>query len=225
MTDTIDVWRIRPLRRAGDVASLRAILPADELARAERQRDDLKLRAWITSRAAMRLLLSNYTRIPATDLRFAAGQNGKPFLQASQNEQGITFNFSDSGDMALLAVGRSREVGVDVEKVREVERAREIAVRRLSSAAAAQLEQVSGEERSRVFLQTWARHEALIKAQAGTIWNPQGEKLNLTLSGAHSYVQSGLSFTVRDLDAGQDYVGALAAQGEGWSIDVKDYSD
>lgn len=211
MTDTIDVWRIRPLRRAGDVASLRAILSPEELARAEKQGDDAKLRSWITSRAAMRLLLSHYTRIPATDLRFVAGQNGKPFLQASQNEQGITFNFSDSGDLAVLAVGKSREVGVDVEKIREVERAGEIALRRLSSEAAAQLDQVSREDRSRVFLQTWARHEALLKAQAGTIWTP--------------LVQNASQFSVRDLDTGQDYVGALAAQGEGWSIEVKDYAD
>lgn len=225
MTDTIDVWRIRPLRRAGDVASLRAIVPADELARVEKQGDDVKLRAWITSRAAMRLLLSHYTHIPATDLRFVAGQNGKPFLHSSQNEKGITFNFSDSGEMALLAVGRSREVGVDVEKVRKVERAREIALRRLSPEVAAQLEHMSGETRSRVFLQTWARHEALIKARAGTIWGPQGVQLDLTGAGTESYAQDAPPFSVRDLDAGYDHVGALAAQGDDWSIDVKDYKD
>lgn len=207
MTDSIEVWRIRPLRRAGDVTSLRTILPADELTRSERQADEAKRRAWITSRAVLRLLLAHYTHIPANELRLLAGENGKPHLDAEQNPRGITFNFSDSGDMALVAVGWKRELGVDVEQVRTVERAAEIAARRFSSETAAEITRSS--DKDRLFLQNWARHEALLKARSGALWNP----------GA------GGSYTVRDVDTGLDYVGALAAEGDGWSINVKDYSD
>lgn len=212
MTDTIDVWRIRPLRRVGGVAALRTILPAEEVARAERSGNAARQRSAITARAVMRLLLAHYTHIPANELRFVAGKNGKPYLEKSQNALGVTFNFSDSADMALLAVTYNREVGVDVEHVREIERAMEIAARRFSTESAAELQNANAGDRNRIFLQNWARHEALLKAHAGTIWNPDG-------------VQDGAAYAVRDVDTGPDYVGALAAKGEGWSIDVKDYSD
>lgn len=208
MTDSIEVWRIRPLRRMGDVASLRSILPPDELARSERQADEVKRRAWVTSRAVLRLLLAHYTHVPANQLRLVPGKNGKPYLDSAQNPNGITFNFSDSGDMALVAVGWKREVGVDVEQVRTVERAAEIAARRFSAETVAELTRTADEDKDRVFLQNWARHEALIKARAGTLWSqsPVG------------------AYAVRDLDTGFDYVGALAAEGDGWSMKVNDYS-
>lgn len=212
MTDTIYVWRIRPLRRVGGAAALKTILPAEEVARVERSGNAESQRSAITSRAVMRLLLAHYTHIPANELRFVAGKNGKPYLEKAQNPLGVTFNFSDSADMALLAVTYNREVGVDVEHVRKIERGMEIAARRFSAESAAELQNASAGDRNRIFLQNWARHEALLKARAGTIWSPDG-------------VQDGAAYAVRDVDTGLDYVGALAAKGEGWSIDVKDYSD
>ncbi len=223
MTDRIEVWRIRPLRRAGDAASLKSILPAEELARAERQADEGKRRAWITSRAVLRVLLANYTHVPANELRFIAGKNGKPFLDNSQNQQGITFNFSDSADMALLAVSWDREVGVDLEQIRNVERATEIAARRFSTETAAELSRAPESDKSRIFLQNWARHEALLKARAGTIWNPEGASRTLSSESYADRVTG--PYSVQDLDTGSDYVGAIAGEGEGWSVKVNDYSD
>lgn len=223
MTDKIDVWRIRPLRRAGDVATLKAILPAEEIVRVERGSDPVRQQAAITSRAVLRLLLAHYTHIPANELRLLPGKNGKPYLDTDQNPHGITFNFSDSADMAVVAVTWKREVGVDVEQVREIERALEIASRHFSPESTEELRKASDNDRSRMFLQNWARHEALLKAKAGTIWKPNGEKPNLTFPDTTSYVKTGVNFTVRDLDTGQDYVGALAAQGDGWTVEVKDY--
>lgn len=221
MAESIEVWRIRPLRRAGDVASFKEILPQDEFDRADRQGDTVKRHAWITSRAALRLILSNYTRIPANELRFIAGNNGKPYLDHAQNSNGLSFNFSDSSELALLAVGWNRELGVDVERIREIERATEIAARRFAPDAAAELARAADKDRSRVFLQSWARHEALLKARAGTIWNPGGER-TASSSNPHSYTAQ---FSVCDLDTGDDYVSALAAQGADWSVIIQDYSD
>jgi 4'-phosphopantetheinyl transferase len=179
MTDTIDVWRIRPLRRAGDAATLKAVLPREDIARIERLGDPVRERAAITSRAILRILLAHYTHVPANEIRLVPGRNGKPHLDAAQNPEQVTFNFSDSADMALVAVARNREVGVDVEKLRTVEHATELAVRYFPSQTAEELRAMGSEDRSRIFLQTWARHEALLKAKAGTIWNPAGDKVNL----------------------------------------------
>lgn len=225
MIDTIDVWRVRPLRRTSNFSGMRALLPADEIARIERGRDPARQRAAITSRAALRLLLADYTRIPASELRLISGKNGKPYLDSSQNSGGITFNFSDSAEMALVAVTRNREVGVDVEQIREVERAMEIASRYFSHESAEQLAKGSDTERSRVFLQNWVRHEALLKARAGSIWKPGSDVVLLTIADSDSYVNQSSKFTVRDVDSGGEYVGALAAEGDGWSIEVKDYGD
>lgn len=224
MSDTVDVWRIRPLQVGGDINVLRATLSIEELARADQLTGDLRRRFSVISRAVVRILLSRYTKIPAEELMLVRGKNGKPNVHPSQNAQNIAFNFSDSGDMALLAVAGGREVGVDIEKIHEVRRAAEIARRRFSPNAETDLAALQPSERSRVFLQNWARYEALIKARAGSLWDTPGEG-NLTFSVTQSYLHEGPDFTVRDLDAGHDYVGALAVQGTGWNISVREFTD
>lgn len=224
MTDFIDVWRIHPLRKLDCADELRTMLSSDERARADQITDETRKKSSIVSRAILRLIISDYAKIPAGKLILMRGQNGKPYLEPSQNTMKITFNFSDSGDMALLAVGRNRELGVDLEKIRPVHRAVEIAGRRLALNDADALNNLEPEVRDRVFLQNWACYEALVKARGGSVLGDQrGE--NLTFSLSHPYLHEGHDFTVRDLDAGREYVGALAAEGKGWQMSVRDYSD
>jgi 4'-phosphopantetheinyl transferase len=72
----------------------------------------------IISRGILRLLLSNYTGINPKDLFFENGQFGKPFLSNPANSE-ICFNLAHSGNLLLIAIGKKKDVGIDVEKIEE----------------------------------------------------------------------------------------------------------
>ncbi len=63
----------------------------------------------------MRDLLGRYLERPAEMLALSLQPGGKPFLDLP-----IKFNLSHCADTALLAVTPTAEVGVDVERLREV---------------------------------------------------------------------------------------------------------
>ncbi|HEU4461895.1 MAG TPA: hypothetical protein VFR75_04810 [Solirubrobacterales bacterium] len=69
----------------------------------------------VASQSALREILGRYLGLPGEELRFEAGEYGKPRLADPEAE--LAFNLSHSGALALVAVA-SREVGVDVERIR-----------------------------------------------------------------------------------------------------------
>ena len=95
--------------------------PADEAALAPEERERASnypagppRRRFLTSRASLRSLLSGYLGVPPGELRLAYGEQGKPSLREPETD--LAFNLSHSGDLLLLAFGRGRELGIDVER-------------------------------------------------------------------------------------------------------------
>ena len=72
----------------------------------------------IISRGILRLLLSNYTGLNPKELAFENKQFGKPLLCNPMNS-GICFNLTHSGNLLLIAIGKEKHVGIDVEKIEE----------------------------------------------------------------------------------------------------------
>src|SRR5271169_1471614 len=128
-------------------------LDAAERDRAERFRFPDIQRRWVAGRAVLRQLLERYTGVPAAELRFARGEFGKPYLEGSR----VYFNMSDSRDVGLYAVTLDAEIGVDVERIRDIEGDR-IASRFLPASEAAA---VSDDPAS--FFRIWTRREAYLK--------------------------------------------------------------
>lgn len=88
-------------------------LPPVERERAARILRPRQRRRWTAARWALRQVLGRYLgREPALiELRF--GARGKPML--AERETSLRFNLSHSGQLALIAIGEEREVGVDVQ--------------------------------------------------------------------------------------------------------------
>ena len=88
---------------------------------------------------------------------------GKPAIEDPPHARVFTFNVSHSAGVALIAVAHERAIGVDVERLREIE-ALEIARRFFSQAEIDAVQSVSGAERQRVFFSCWTRKESVLKA-------------------------------------------------------------
>jgi 4'-phosphopantetheinyl transferase len=195
---TVEVWSVELDQPPELVACLEDMLSDDERERAARL---VAAPRWIVARAALRIVLGGHLGLVPADVEFATGPHGKPELPGAP----LRFNHSHSGDRALVALARSVEVGVDVERTARRSQAVE---RTLTESERATL---GGGNRHLELLRIWCRKEALAKATGGGLgWAP--ETFDTTRPGGHALV---------DLDVGEGYVGALAVAGE--RVDVAYY--
>ena len=141
---------------ATDVTPLAPLLSEDEHARARRFRFDVHQRRFIAARGTARRILGAYVQRDAASLRFAYEPLGKPRLVDSE----VSFNVSHCDDRMLIAVRRGGEVGVDVERLRPVAGAVDIASRHFAADDVERIRSASEPERSHRFLRCWTRSEA-----------------------------------------------------------------
>lgn len=153
----IDIWQYS---LQTEFKEARSLLSHDEIARADRFYFDKHRRRFTLARAILRLILAHYTSIPPTHLVFQENQYGKPKLK---NHPVLEFNLSHSEDMALLAIGRTMPLGIDLEffSARPYEG---IGSQMFSSAENQALKQTTEALQPLVFFHIWSQKEALIKA-------------------------------------------------------------
>ena len=115
----VQLWRIELEAIAQAKSRWRQILSADELARADRFHFAGDRQNFTATRALLRMLLGQYLGCPPETVTFTYGEREKSVLYASHSGAGLHFNVSHSGTKALLAFAHAREMGVDVEQVRD----------------------------------------------------------------------------------------------------------
>ncbi len=162
--DTIHVWGIHVPDALGRLGALRAVLDQKEREKAARFRRDADRHASIVARGALRTLLSAYTELAPREIQINYMPTGKPFVASSD----IEFNVSHSGDWVVIALGRGRNIGVDVERVRREIDVMGIAARYFTPAETGLIEQA--EDRHAVFFALWSRKEAYVKARGSTLF-------------------------------------------------------
>lgn len=113
-------------------------------------------------RAPLRGILAGYLDVPPESLAFVAGEHGRPALADASG--GLQFNWSHSGEHALVAVARGIQPGIDLERLRARPRALEIAQRFFCAEEAAALAALPSAQRDAAFLALWTAKEAVLKA-------------------------------------------------------------
>lgn len=162
--DEAHVWAV-PLAD-GPIASddAWATLSSDERIRAEDFRFEDPKRRFVVARFALRRLLGRYLGVQPAAIEFDVDSNGKPRLAQKHAATGLRFNVSHSGDLALVAITAGCEVGIDVERLREVIRMDQIAKRFFHPSEAEALLATPIAERSVAFFRYWTANEAVLKA-------------------------------------------------------------
>lgn len=203
--DSVHVWRIEVGQPLAVINELEALLAEEERKRAGQFHFLRDRRAFTVAKGATRQILAHYLVAPPRSLIFDTGSFGKPFLRSGE----LRFNLSHSGEFALLAVAKEMEVGVDVEEIREIEDAAEIAGRMFSAGESRKLRSVlSSEIGGAAFFNCWTRKEAFIKALGEGLSHPLDtfevtflpeEKVELRLDGtmAHRWMLSALPVSER----------------------------
>jgi len=218
-------------RRAGEGDSQgteRASLSDEERRRGERFRREADARAFVARRAFLRSILGAYLDRAPAELEFAAGSWGKPRLAGAGED--LTFNLSSRGEWLLLAVGRGRAVGVDVElldeRLREPEELSRLAQRVLHPQEREAFLSLAEAERPGAFLRAWTRKEALLKALGtGLSREPDSVAVGLAPLGplevrvlGPELFPSERGGRLLDLLAPADHAACLVAEGGDWNL-------
>jgi 4'-phosphopantetheinyl transferase len=224
--EDVHVWRIA--LEVGDtlLSRLREMLADDERRRAERFHFDKDRRHFIAGRGSLRVLLARYLTRRPEEVRFTYTNYGKPMLADESNIGDVRFNLTHSHGLALLAVTRGRDLGVDVERLRDMERDGEpLAERFFSPREAAALRSLPPELRREAFFHCWTRKEAYIKANGKGLALPldqfdvslhPGEPAAL-LATRHD-PEEAARWSMHSLFPGEEYVGVLAVEGHSWRL-------
>ncbi|HEY0170029.1 MAG TPA: 4'-phosphopantetheinyl transferase superfamily protein [Pyrinomonadaceae bacterium] len=215
------VWRASLEPDAPALRRLWETLSADERQRADRFHFQRDREHFVAARGGLRGILGRYTGAAPQTLRFSYDGYGKPSLSGGAGAVPPRFNVSHSGGLALYAVTDGREVGVDIERVREDFAGLDIAERFFSPDEVAALSAVPAGERATAFFDCWTRKEAYIKARGLGLSHPLHLfTVSLTpgrpaaLLRTDDDPQEAARWSLVELSPGEGYRAALAIEGE-----------
>ncbi len=139
-------------------------LSQEEKARHDRFHFERDRRRFRFSHGLLRRLLAGYLNQQPHEIKFCYTQYGKPYIETSENQSGVEFNMSHSGDLVLVGITRSIPIGVDVEKIEPLPDMDQVAGRFFAKGEQKDLFSLSGSKKITAYYQCWTRKEAVIKA-------------------------------------------------------------
>jgi len=217
--DTLHVWRAS-LDEAGEgLGVLAQLLSPEEQLRASRFHFQRDRDRFIAARGILRVILGRYVAAPPNQLTISPGPRGKPFLAGTEGRS-LRFNLSHSQGLALYAFVLDRNVGIDVEALRTLPDAEQIAERFFSPSERTEIRSLPQDQMQHAFFFCWTQKEAFIKAV--------GDGLSLALDRFDVSVcpheparllrfdgdpESASHWMMQSLNPAPGYLGALACDG------------
>ena len=228
--DEVHVWRACLDVTTVEFEMLLSFLSDDETARAGRFHFEKDRKRFIAARGILRKMLGSYLNRPPGKICFEHSAHGKPMLAPGHSNDRICFNLSHSGSLALYAVTRNKNIGIDIESIRNDVSLERVAQQFFSQNEISWLGKVDISKRSELFFQYWTRKEAVLKAIGkglsfpmeqcdvsllnGKVWSPVILKDGNESPGLY----------VQDLFPSDGYVAAVAIEGSDCNLLCRDYS-
>jgi len=218
----VHLWQTSLDGRAADI--FESFLSADELTRANRFHFINDRNHFVVARGLLRNLLAAYLGVNCAELRFSYGAQGKPFL-VLDNQAQIHFNVSHSHGRAAFAFTRGRDLGVDLEFVKDDFDDELIANRFFSRAEVLALRMVPADLRKQAFFNCWTRKEAYIKARGEGLSMPLNQfdvslrpDEPVALLNNYREEREVSRWSMQAIPAPEGYVGALVVEGRDWQL-------
>ncbi|MEZ5397810.1 MAG: 4'-phosphopantetheinyl transferase superfamily protein [Bryobacterales bacterium] len=229
----VHIWKVNLDRQAYQAAFFYDMLSHDEHKRAARYPFEVHRRRFIIARGILRLLLSGYLCTQPQKILFGYGPTGKPEVVSPAAQ--IRFNLSHSGSVALFAVSRVHEVGIDIETLR-----RDFDIAAITDLVFTARERVvfancTEDRKVAAFLRGWTRKEACLKAIGAGLHFPIKQievpfeaALNafpIDIDTGHDDVYSPVPLHLYTLEACSKHESALAVAGDPVSIVMNTWPD
>lgn len=147
-----------------------SVLPEEDLAHAAGLLNPDRRRRFLLTQALLRTLIAGYLShagdpVTPAEIALHRGPSGKPHLPVPVP---LHFNLSHSGSLAIFAFSIDTEIGVDIEELRPISHASEIANRFFAPEESADFRRLTRntdpENERQIFFACWTRKEAYVKA-------------------------------------------------------------
>jgi 4'-phosphopantetheinyl transferase len=157
------------------------LLDIAERARAQRFAFPYLRTRFVAAHALARQVLGKYLDIAPECVSYAYAPQGKPRLS---NGGEIRFNLSHSADIAALAIVPNREIGIDIEKTREITDMLSLARRFFSQPEIDWLLATPPDQQTSAFFTCWTAKEAYLKARGDGLSFPLDRFQALPVTGS-----------------------------------------
>jgi len=144
------------------------ILSEDERSRADRFKRGFLKRNFVAARGNLREILAPRLGCEPSAIQFGYSDRGKPYIQ---NFNGLYFNLSHSQDLAIYALCRDREVGIDLEFINFQCDVDSIAKRYFLPSEQKVISSLGDRDKYLAFYRAWTLKEAYGKATGEGIAN------------------------------------------------------
>jgi 4'-phosphopantetheinyl transferase len=160
--DEVHVW-VADIEQNSKLQELAKTLSQSEEERAVRFRFKPDRKKFIAARGVLRSILSRYAKIPAAEIQLDYEPKGKPILANSSQFENLAFNLSHSGGLAVYAITKNRQVGIDLENEQAFSDVDSIAARFFLEEEQAALKFLQSPEKEKMFFRYWTCKEAQLK--------------------------------------------------------------
>jgi len=172
---------------------------------------------FIATRASLRSIVGALLGKDPLSVAILSSPSGRLFVEGAGD---LRVSVSHSGSLALIAVARGREIGVDLERTRP-SFADEVRLDRvLAPVESASLGRLQEPERTAAFFDCWTRKEAYVKARGDGLGRAAAVRVSFlpgeapALLGTPEGPEEAQRWTLVALDAGPGYSAALAIERE-----------
>jgi len=143
---------------------LSSFLSANEIARKEKYLNIEDQNRHVVARASLRIILARYFHISPLAVALEYGENGKPaVLNQRPQEDPLFFNIAHSGGTVLIGVCIGGDIGVDIEKIKDIPEMISIARTIFSPMELEGWISLPYQKRINEFFKLWTCREAFLK--------------------------------------------------------------
>jgi len=213
--DEVDVWRVSLAPLGSMVNDFRDHLSGQENDRAEKFKFQNDRERYILTHGLLRVILSLYADVAPEELRFTENPYGKPEL-VHPSGLNLTFNLSHSHERALIGIARGRQIGVDIEYVKNDFEWKEIVERFFSPREIQMINALPKDLQHRAFFTCWTRKEAYVKATGMGLSLPLKEFDVSPVPGAATLLLSSpekTRWSMKEVEVAEAYVATVAVEG------------
>ena len=211
----LHLWHIDFDAASPHVEQYRAVLNDAERKRASRfhfRRDEHR---YIIAHDALRHILGLYLHRSPAEVSMSALKLGKPVLTDSPLE----FSLSHSDARGVIAIAH-RDVGVDIERLRPIPDAKDLAQRFFSASEARHISHCPAESQSAEFLRLWTWKEAYLKGRGvglhiplSSLRSPTNDYKGQNISDQDRELNAATHWMFHEFQVEHNYVGAVAVNG------------
>jgi 4'-phosphopantetheinyl transferase len=226
----VHLWHTSLEQPAGLVHDLARLLSSNEQTRAARFHFERDRRRFIVSHGVLRIIVGRYLGTGPAQLRFRYESHGKPYLSTEFNQRGFRFNQAHSNELTVYAFTLGHELGIDVECIRSLPDAEQIAAQFFSAQENIALHALPADQRLEAFFNCWTRKEAYIKAIGDGLSHPL-DQFQVSLSSdeparlldVRGSSEEAARWTMASWAPAPGYVAALVVEGSGYHLECRQF--